>query len=76
MASTSTGAHPVRPLTTNQRRRVIAKIAFVIGGTLSFLLSVGLWFLGDDPLTAIYVGLWVPSMFALGALVSSPEGDR
>lgn len=55
------------------RRRATAKLLFVLAGTASFLLSVGLWFLGDDRETAIFVGLWVPSLFSLGALVSSPE---
>jgi hypothetical protein len=63
-------------LSSRQRRRVMAKLAFVLGGTLSFFLSVYLWFLTEDQLTAIYVGLWVPSLFSLGALVSGPEGDR
>ncbi len=58
------------------RRRVTAKLLFVLAGTVSFLLSVGLWFLGDDRETAIFVGLWVPSLFSLGALVSSPEVVR
>jgi hypothetical protein len=44
-------------------------LLFLIGGTLSFLLSVGLWFLAGDRETAMYVGLWVPSVFALGTLV-------
>jgi hypothetical protein len=32
-------------------------------------LSVGIWFLGDDQLAGIYVGTWVPSILALGALI-------
>lgn len=46
---------------------------------LSFLLSVGLWFgvLGDaDRLSALFVGLWVPSILALGALLSPRGGAR
>lgn len=57
----------------SERRRVAGKAIFVLAGTLSFLLSVGLWFLGDDRETAIFVGLWVPSLFSLGALIASPE---
>lgn len=65
------------PATNAQtRRRVTAKLLFVLAGTVSFLLSVGLWFLGDDRELAIFVGLWVPSLFSLGALVSSPEVVR
>lgn len=36
---------------------------------VSFLLSVGLWFLGEPEvakLQGIFVGLWVPSILALG----------
>ena len=73
MASTDT---PLRPLTSRERRRVKAKFIFVLAGTASFLLSVGLWFLGDDRELAIFVGLWVPSLFSLGALIASPERDR
>jgi hypothetical protein len=56
-----------------QRRRIAGKLFFLLAGTASFLLSVGLWFLGDDRQTAIFVGLWVPSLYSLGALVASPE---
>ncbi len=70
----SSDASP-RPLSVRERRRFQAKLVFLAAGTASFLLSVGLWFLGDDRETAIFVGLWVPSLFALGALVASPERD-
>jgi len=52
---------------------IILAAAFV-----SFLLSVSLWFgvLGDpDRELGIFVGLWVPSILALGALLS-PRGGR
>jgi CHASE2 domain-containing sensor protein len=65
-----------RPLTARQRRRVTAKLLFLLGGTVAFLLSVALWFLVEDRETAIYVGLWVPSLFSLGALVVAHEGER
>ncbi len=44
----------------------------------SFLLSVSLWFgvIGDaDRAAGLFVGLWVPSILALGALLS-PRGRR
>ena len=44
----------------------------------SFLLSVSLWFgvIGDaDRAAGLFVGLWVPSILALGALLS-PRGGR
>jgi hypothetical protein len=61
--------------TRRQRRRVMAKLLFIGAGTASFLLSVWLWFVAGDRETGLYVGLWVPSLFSLGALVVSWEGD-
>jgi hypothetical protein len=61
--------------TARQRRRVLAKMLFIGAGTASFLLSVWLWFVAEDRETGLYVGLWVPSIFALGALVVSWEGE-
>ncbi len=61
--------------TVRQRRRVLAKVLFIAAGTASFLLSVWLWFIVEDRETGLYVGLWVPSLFSLGALVVSWEGD-
>jgi hypothetical protein len=76
MSSTSTDTDRAEPFTKRQKRRVIAKLFFLVAGTLSFLLSVGLWFVTGDIDTAIYVGLWVPSLFSLGSLVLAHEGDR
>jgi hypothetical protein len=59
-----------------ERRRILGKLFFLIAGTVSFLLSVGLWFLADDRETAIFVGISVPSLFSLGALVAAPERHR
>lgn len=43
---------------------------FIVGAAfISFLLSVALWFgvFGEDQkLTGIFVGIWVPSILALG----------
>jgi hypothetical protein len=61
--------------TARQRRRVLAKLLFIGAGTASFLLSVWLWFIVEDREMGLYVGLWVPSIFGLGALVVSWEGD-
>ena len=51
---------------THQRRLFQVKMAFLVAGFLSFLLSVYLYFLVDET-QGIYVGLWVPSIWALGA---------
>ena len=46
-----------------------SKLLFVIGAGLSFLMSVFLWFSGQKE-QGVYVGLWVPSILALGALLT------
>ena len=75
MRPTDTRSTPA-PLTPRQRRVTIAKLIFLLAGTASLALSVGLWFLTEDRETAIFVGLWVPSLFSLGALVAAGEGGR
>ena len=40
---------------------------YLIAAFISFSLSVGLWFFGEDSqLEAIFVGLWGPSILSLG----------
>jgi hypothetical protein len=44
---------------------------FLVAAFASFVFSVTLWFAGDTDLNrqqAIFVGLWVPSILALGNL--------
>lgn len=48
------------------------KIVFLVAAFLSFLLSVGLWFLVDHEL-GLFVGLWVPAIHSLGTLVLTGE---
>ena len=43
---------------------------FLTAAGLSFLASVGLWFLADRE-SGLFVGLWVPSILSLGALLAS-----
>jgi len=50
------------------------KALFLLAATLSFLLSVGLFFSGDHE-RGIFVGIWVPSILAAGALLLGKE-DR
>lgn len=45
-----------------------AKWLFIAAAGISFLLSIGLWFSGDKE-RGMFVGLWVPSILSLGALV-------
>ncbi len=53
---------------TDKARALILLAAF-----LSFLLSVTLFFVTDDKSEGIFVGLWVPSILALGAVVLPPR---
>jgi len=47
----------------------LARGLILAAAALSMALSVGIWFLADDKLAGIFVGTWVPSILALGALV-------
>lgn len=49
--------------------RIDAALGLVgVAALISFALSVSLWFTGNEQ-EAIFVGLWVPSILALGTLV-------
>jgi hypothetical protein len=50
-----------------------AKLLFVAAAGMSFLLSVGLWFSGHRE-EGLFVGLWVPSILSLGALLFASRG--
>ncbi|MBT8486180.1 MAG: hypothetical protein HKO59_11600 [Phycisphaerales bacterium] len=50
------------------------KLLFLAAAGASFVLSVSLWFSGDRE-RGQFVGLWVPSILALGALVMSENRD-
>jgi hypothetical protein len=54
-------------------------LIFLAAAFVSFLLSVSLWFgvIGEaDRSAGIFVGLWVPSILALGALLGPRGGTR
>ena len=57
-------------LGTVERR---SRLLLLGAAALSFVLSVSLWFSGNE-LQGIFVGLWVPSILSLGAIVL-PRGD-
>ena len=60
---------PSRSLGVNARsREVTARLLLFLAAAASFVLSVSLWFAGNE-LQGIFVGLWVPSILALGAIV-------
>ncbi len=63
MQSTSIAA----PLATTRR----AQFLFLIGAFGSFLFSVTLWFTGHRD-EGLFVGMWVPSILALGCLMLAP----
>ena len=50
--------------------RLISLAAF-----LSFALSVTLWFT-DSRQEALFTGLWVPSILAVGAFYAAVQGSR
>ena len=54
--------------------RQSSRLLLFTAAAISFALSVSLWFAGNE-LQGIFVGLWVPSILALGAIVL-PQGDR
>jgi len=52
------------------------KLLLLVAAFLSFLLSVGLFFLAEERAQGIFVGLWVPSILSLGALMLVGEDKR
>ena len=48
------------------------KLPFLISGFASFLFSVWLYFIQDEEMAGIFVGLWVPSIHSLGTLLLTP----
>ena len=50
-----------------------ARALILLGAFVSFVLSVTLWFGGNEE-QGIFVGLWVPSILSLGALVLQRGG--
>lgn len=48
------------------------KLVFLVAAFVSFVLSVGLWFLVDREI-GLFVGLWVPAIHSLGTLVLTGE---
>lgn len=57
-------------------RFTAVKLLFMFAGFVSFLLSVSLFFLAENKSQGIFVGLWVPSILSLGALLLVGEDKR
>jgi hypothetical protein len=53
----------------------ISRYSILLAASISFLLSVFLWF-GGSKEQGIFVGLWVPSILAFGAFVFSAWRDK
>lgn len=66
------------PTTSERRARIElasfhkTKLAFLAAAFVSFVASVALWFLVDREV-GLFVGLWVPAIHSLGALVLTGE---
>ena len=71
----TTDQHTVRSLSVvaGSRERT-SRLLFFLAAAVSFVLSISLWF-GGNELQGIFVGLWVPSILALGAIVL-PRGPH
>jgi hypothetical protein len=70
----------VWPVTTRREAKDVSrlqkgKLLFCVAAGLSFLLSVSLWFSGSRE-QGLFVGLWVPSILALGALLLAGRESR
>jgi hypothetical protein len=59
-----TGLHAL----VTARPEATARSLILFAAFVSFILSVALWF-GGNELQGIFVGLWVPSILSLGGLV-------
>ena len=57
---------------SQEDRHLRARALILAAAFVSFLLSVGLYFFGDQT-DGIFVGIWVPSILALGAFIA-PRG--
>ena len=52
--------------------KVILQVSVLVSAAASLVLSISLYFAGNeqtDKLNGIYVGVWVPSILALGAFI-------
>jgi len=52
-----------------------ARLVYLLSSGISFVLSVSLWFL-DYRDEAVFVGIWVPSILALGSLMLQTTGEK
>lgn len=64
----------------NMKPETILKATFILAAMASLVASIAIYFgAGDDMngrLNGIYVGVWVPSILALGAFLLSGKSDE
>jgi hypothetical protein len=72
VASIQTSSSHTRRLASDTEQR--SRLLLLAAAAISFALSVSLWFSGSE-LQGIFVGLWVPSILSLGAIVL-PRGEQ
>jgi hypothetical protein len=63
----------------NMKPKVILQASILISAAASLALSISLYFAGNDEsdkLNGIYVGVWVPSILALGAFLLAGRKDN
>ena len=58
-----------RATTVAAQYEILGRGLILLGAFVSFVLSVSLWFTGHHE-QGIFVGLWVPSILALGGLAA------
>lgn len=54
-------------------KQAMGKGLVILGAFISFLLSVGLWFSGQQE-EGLFVGIWVPSILSFGCLLFAGRG--
>lgn len=57
------------------KRRSMAKLGYILAAGASLVVSVSLWFTGSKE-QGVFVGLWVPSILSLGALMLTGGRDE
>jgi hypothetical protein len=61
------------------KSKVIFQVSVLISAAASLVLSISLYFSGNeqtDKLNGIYVGVWVPSILALGAFLLAGQEKK
>jgi hypothetical protein len=53
----------------------LARGLILLAAFASFVLSVSLWFAGNE-MEGVFVGIWVPSIISLGAFLMPRQAER